>query len=579
MRRHPLLWIVLACLPLFLLDLGKPGLNDGEAMFSEVAREMHLSGDWVTPHLNGTRHFDKPAFPYWLVGLGQALFGFNEFAARFGHALCSVGTVAAVGLTGATLYGAQAGWISALVMATSFGHFIFGRLSMPDPPLIFWFCAAILGYVRGCFGSERFRWPWLVVLFAALGFGLLTKGLVGAGLPFAIILIHATLTGHLRKFFSPSRFIVAVVVLLAVAAPWFIAVEKANPGFWDYFFIREHFQRFTGQRYPADEFVPLPLFLGLTLMWTFPWVVVLPMALRRGVKDVMHEGLRRSADFLPLLWAGFIIGLFTLSRSRLEYYSLPAVPALALLVGRFWSDFFDQCQECPSARSTRIAVGIGSAVTAVAAVAAFVLLGPSMGLIFDIFAKAWPTGGWDPNAETMAILKSMRLPTIVAMTTTAAAMAGAYGAIRRFRPRLAFAFMAALTLPFFTLAHWGFTAVEPFQSTKPIAQIVREHATPDDIVVFQEPHEYMWVGGIAFYTERFVHILKDPKFEGVAVKRREPPERFLDEKGLLDLWASEKHVVAVFEKESGWAEKLAAAGPVRVVGESGSRVVVAKPGE
>jgi hypothetical protein len=128
--------------------------------------------------------------------------------------------------------------------------------------------------------------------------------------------------------------------------------------------------------------------------------------------------------------------------------------------------------------------------------------------------------------------------------------------------------------PIFALVHWGFLVVEPLQSSRPIAEIVRRVAGPEDPVVVQEPYEYMWVGGITFYAKRMVSILKDPRFEGASARRREPPDRFLDRQQLQALWASGRHVVVVADEGGGLRAALDRLRPAEVVGRSGGRAVL-----
>lgn len=572
---HPLRWLALAALPFYLLDLGAPALNDGEAMYAEIPREMRAIGDWVTPRLNGTRHFDKPPLLYWMIGAGQGVLGETEAAARLWPALATWSTIPVVGAIGTALYGPRAGWLGALVFATSLGPYLFGRQVMPDPILTLWVALAILGYVRG-FLRGGGRGIWVSVLYASLGLAALTKGVLGAGLPAAVIGVHAVLGGRLRAFWS-WRLVGGAALAAAIALPWHAAVARANPDFLSHYVLREHLLRFTGQRHPPDEFLSLPLFLGFSLLWMFPWLAFIPQAVWRGVRRLGGQGLRGGEDLLPLVWAGLIAGLFAASRSRLEYYALPALPALALLVGRFWEEVWENSawrSGGPSLRDLRPPLGVLAALTLLAAAAAFVVLGPAKGLLFRWVTAAWPESGWVADPEQVAIVERLRLPATVTLAGAAGLIVWSVVAVWRGRPAQACGLLAGMMAPVFVLVHWGFLQVEPFQSTRPAAEIVRRAAGPEDPVVLQEPHEYMWVGGITFYTGRPVLILKDPKFEGVAARRREPPDRFLDRDALLQLWVSGRRVVVVADGAGQVPAVLHQARPAVVLGQSGGRVVL-----
>jgi hypothetical protein len=211
---------------------------------------------------------------------------------------------------------------------------------------------------------------------------------------------------------------------------------------------------------------------------------------------------------------------------------------------------------------------------AIAAAAALVLLGPAKESISQVITNSWPTGGWTGSPEQMATLDRIRVPAVASFAGAAVFSAGAWAAARRRIYAVACGLPAIMMVPFFILVHWGFLAVEPFQSTRPIAEIVRTHAGPDDMVVFPEPHEYMWVGGITFYAGRSVHILKDPRFDGLASRRREPSDRFLDESEFLKLWGSSQRVLVVTEAEGRLEQVLAELGQLKVLGRAGGRVVL-----
>ncbi|NTV43990.1 MAG: glycosyltransferase family 39 protein, partial [Syntrophobacteraceae bacterium] len=325
--------VSLGALPLLFMNLDLHALNVGESMYAEVAREMRTSGDWVTPRLNGTRHFDKPPLIYWLIALNQSLVGESESAARWWCAFAAWAMIPIVGMMGRRLYGERTGWLCSLVLATFLGPYIFGRMVMPDPIMCLLVGLAILSYLEGFRGDGRWRSPWCWLLFACLGVLPLTKGALGIILVLLIVGLHSVAAGIWRAFLS-WRLLPGLGLTALLLAPWHMAMESANPGFFQYFYIREHFMRFSGKRFPPDESVLLPVFLGLAVVWTFPWFAFLPKALKRGFDRVRSEGLGRGNDVIAFVWIAVVMGIFSLSKSRLEYYSLPALPACALLIGK-----------------------------------------------------------------------------------------------------------------------------------------------------------------------------------------------------------------------------------------------------
>jgi hypothetical protein len=161
------------------------------------------------------------------------------------------------------------------------------------------------------------------------------------------------------------------------------------------------------------------------------------------------------------------------------------------------------------------------------------------------------------------------------LSTVAVFFIAAWIAARKGRPGLAAGIVSAVMIPFFLMVQWGFKTMEPFQSAKGVAEIVSTIAGADDCVVYQEPHEYMWVGGIAYYTGRKVYILKDPRFDQVATRRREPPERFLDLNGLRERWKGRERVIVVADLAMNDVPPiLAEAGAVFEAGRSTTHVVL-----
>jgi 4-amino-4-deoxy-L-arabinose transferase-like glycosyltransferase len=467
--------------------------------------------------------------------------------------------------------------LAALVYAASLGPYLFGRQVMPDPLLTLWVALAIWGYLRATTGRGEGRGLGLWVMYTSLGLAALTKGLLGVGLPAAAVGLHAIFSGHLRALLS-WRAAAGAGVVAAIALPWHLAVARANPDFLGYYVVREHLLRFTGQRYPPDEFLSLPVFLAFTLLWVFPWAALVPQAVWRAGRRLAAAGLRKGEDLLPLVWGAVIVGLFAASRSRLEYYTLPALPACALLIAKLWDEVGDGAAArpggAPSPRALTAALGAMTAVLAVAAAGALVVLGPGKGIVFRFVAGSWPEAGWLGSPDQVAVLDRIRWPTMATLAGAAALAAGALGAVRRGRPRLACGLLAGMLAPVFALVHWGFLVVEPFQSSRALAEIVRRAARPEDPVVYEEPYEYMWVGGITFYGRRPVLIVKDPRFGAVPERRREPPDRFLDRAGLLRLWTSDHRVVVVAQGAGNLPAILHEARPASVLGQSGGRVVL-----
>jgi len=188
---------------------------------------------------------------------------------------------------------------------------------------------------------------------------------------------------------------------------------------------------------------------------------------------------------------------------------------------------------------------------------------------------SWPGSGWTGFADQFAVLERIRIPTVAVLTGSAVFMMGAFIALKASRPGVACGLLAGMMAPIFILVHWGFLLMEPFQSSRPMAEILKS-LDPLDAVVVQEPREYSWISGIVFYSKRMVYVLKDSRFDNDTSRHREPPERFLDQKEVSELWKSGKRVALVYDQS--WENEirgLSEFGPVNEIGRFGSRVVVA----
>lgn len=332
-RRALLALCILFAALLFVELPGSWLIGPDEARYAEIPREMLATGDFVTPRLDGAHYFEKPPLLYWLNAASIAAFGENAFAARLPTRLAALGTAAlvAVELDAAGL--PNLGLWAALILLSAPLSWALGRYNLTDGVLTFALTGAFLALRRILLtrdGEAPARGA-LVVLGAAAALAVLTKGLIGVVLPALVALAWMTATGRWRRLgeilWSP-----APLVFLAVAGPWFVLVQHANPAFARIFFVREHLARFaTGEAHRSG---PALYFVGAFLVGFLPWTVAVPRA-AAGLRDVWRARAREHADTLFfVLWFAVILVFFSISRSKLLPYILPALPAAAVLAAR-----------------------------------------------------------------------------------------------------------------------------------------------------------------------------------------------------------------------------------------------------
>ena len=325
---------------LFALFLGSRPLSvPDEGRYAEIPREMVVTHDWLTPRLNGVKYFEKPPLVYWFTALSIKLFGLSEWSIRLAPALFALLGCLSLYVTGATLFSRRSGILSAIVLATSVLYYAMSRtliLDMPVTALITFSLCSFLIALRQPVGWKRRAL--LYVFYAGCGLTMLTKGLIGIVIPGMIIFVWMLAMNQwsiLRSLYLPS----GSILFLLIAAPWHILVQRANPEFFNFYFIHEHFERYLTKVH--GRYKPFWYFIPVLIGGLFPWSAFLVQALRRAFPRWKDRHLHRETVFL-LLWAGLIFLFFSASSSKLAPYILPVFPPLALLIGKYLADAWEQ---------------------------------------------------------------------------------------------------------------------------------------------------------------------------------------------------------------------------------------------
>ena len=302
-----------------------------EGRYAEIAREMAVSGDWVTPRLNGIKYFEKPPLQYWMTAAAYKTFREHEWTARLWTALTGFAGVLLIGYAGARLFGRQAGFFAALVLASSLLYAGFGHINTLDMGMTFCLTVGLAGFLLAQKDETEKRaarrWMWLV--WTAMGLAFLSKGLIGLMLPGAAIVAYAVIQRDL-SFLKRLHPLSGIAIMLVIALPWIVAVSRANPEFAQFFFIHEHFQRFLTQVHHRTA--PWWFYIPILLAGMLPWTALLGRAVKEGWKGDASGSSFKPRRFL-LVYAVMIFLFFSASQSKLPAYILPIFPALALLVG------------------------------------------------------------------------------------------------------------------------------------------------------------------------------------------------------------------------------------------------------
>jgi 4-amino-4-deoxy-L-arabinose transferase-like glycosyltransferase len=353
------LWLVLFFASLF----SPPVLDDADGTHANAARQMMLSGDWVTLRVNNVRYLEKAPLPYWIAAVSFRVFGLNAFAAHLPQAL-AVLLLMLLGFRWAReAFGERAALYTGLGALTSAGVFLFTRVFLPDPLLSLLLAAALYYFLHalgpagaspllssrsGAEGSASCQpatssfYPY--AMWTTLALAVLTKGLVAIVFLFGTAAIYLALTGEHRNWRRLKPFS-GGLLMLAIAAPWHILAGLRNTGgmdghgfFW-FYFVNEHVLRFLGRRIPMDyNKLPGYLYWSLNLVWLFPWALFAPLPAIFGWRAIRASAVRLKA--LTLSWrtvllltvfSAVVLLFFSLSTNQ-EYYTFPAYLPLLMLI-------------------------------------------------------------------------------------------------------------------------------------------------------------------------------------------------------------------------------------------------------
>lgn len=333
-----------------------------EGRYAEIPREMAETGDLVTPRLNGVKYFEKPPLFYWLQAGSIKLFGLDEWALRLWPALFGFFGALAVYGAGHALFGRRAGLIAAAVLATSPLYYLMARIITLDIAVSVLLTGALLAFLLGVRTPEgRTRALYLYGFYALCALAVLAKGLIGLVLPAMVIGAWVVLLWDWRLLLS-IRLPTGLLLFLAIAAPWHVLVARANPEFADFYFIYNQFERYlTDTPATHGRYQPWWFFFPVLVFGMLPWIALVPQALRAS----LTEWRQHREDLFLLLWAVLVFAFFSASGSKLIPYILPALPPLALLVGRY----LDRAWEAP--RRPGLRLGFWLLLALAAALAAY----------------------------------------------------------------------------------------------------------------------------------------------------------------------------------------------------------------
>jgi 4-amino-4-deoxy-L-arabinose transferase-like glycosyltransferase len=529
-----------------------PLLDDADSVHAEVAREMVQRHDWITLYANGIRYLEKAPLLYWSMAASFKVFGAEDWAARLPLAVATLALFLVVFAMGRRLFASNmAGVYAALILLTSFGIFIYTRILIPDVIVCLWLSVAMLLFwisLEQPQPSRATAWGFA----AACALNVLTKGLIGIVFPLGIVFVFLLLNRNLRhlKRWHPVS---SLVVFLVIAAPWHIAAGVANSGFFWFYFVNEHVLRYLNRRVPRDyDTVPLMLFWGLLGAWLIPWSAfvfraLVPVRMRSSVRRVRMPRHDQGWNLLGV-WAAFVMVFFSFS-TRQEYYSLPALPPLALMIGG-WLYREEKCSARDPRRiaGRRIAVVLlllGSTASIVAAWLAIRARTPLPGTDLSTLLTQNP-GDYalslghllDLSVRSMG---AFRLPLIL---TAIALPVGTFAnmVLRSVNLiRIGNYALVAMMVVMLIAAHSALVTFSPVLSSKILADAIGSRLHTGDVVEING--EYEAGSTLGFYLRRQVRILNGRSSDlWYGSQFQDAPRIFDDDASFDRLWSGERRV-------------------------------------
>jgi 4-amino-4-deoxy-L-arabinose transferase-like glycosyltransferase len=575
------LWLLLyASFTLF----SPPLLDDADSVHAEVAREMVARQDWTTLYANGIRYLEKAPLMYWSMAASFTLFGPQDWAARLPLAIATLALLLVVYATGRRLFASDtAGFYAALILLTSFGVFIYTRIIIPDVIVCMWLSLAMLLFwisLEQPQPSRATAWGFA----AACALNVLTKGLIGVVFPLAIVILFLLLSrnlGHLRRWHPFS----SLLVFLLIALPWHLAAGIANPsqgnpggtmpaagnvhGFFWFYFVNEQVLRYLNRRVPRDyDTVPLLLFWGLLAAWLMPWIAFV----FKAIVPVRTDQAWR----LLGIWAAVVMVFFSFS-TRQEYYALPALPPLALMIGG-WLAREEKCSARDPLRiaGRRIAIVLFLLGTTGGVLAAYLAIraqAPTPGVDLSTLLTQNPGDyalslGHFLDLSTRA-MSAFRLPLI--LTAIALVVGTLANLILRFtnRVRMGNYALVAMMVVFLVAAHLALVTFSPVLSSKALADAIRPRLQAGDVV---EIHgEYEAGSTLGFYLRRQVRILDGRSSDlWYGSFFSDAPQIFDDNASFRPLWSGPKRIFLWTPVD----QVPALPGPAFVIAQSGGKEIL-----
>lgn len=330
MKNHPYLFLAVVFTLLFLAGNELAAVTDtAESNYALTAKEMVLSGDWMSPRIYGHYWYDKPIFFYWELALSFADFGFNEFAARLPSAVFGVASVLYTFWFSSKVYDRKTGWTAALILGTSLEFWLLSKAVVTDAALFFFMSVSIASFYLGYREDRKYYF----LCYAAAALAVLTKGPIGLALPGLSAILFLLWRRDLREMLH-VRLISGMVLFLLLCAPWYIymTVYHGTDFLLNFFGVHNYLRATVAEHQSTAHWW---FYIAMYFAGFFPWsFFMLPALFRKWKEHGLSFARADTATQFLLVWGVTVLLVFQLIATKYTTYTFPSLFAFAILTAK-----------------------------------------------------------------------------------------------------------------------------------------------------------------------------------------------------------------------------------------------------
>jgi 4-amino-4-deoxy-L-arabinose transferase-like glycosyltransferase len=503
--------LILLSYTFFFYGIGAYSLKEpDEGRYAEIPREMNELHDYVVPHLNYVRYFEKPPLLYWTTAASFKLFGTNEWAFRFPNALCAFLCVIFLFFFIRRWFNDEIAFLSSVILITSFSFLAMARIVTTDMLFTLWLFLSLLLF----YGYYREKKSFFIYFFyAAIAAATLAKG------PVALILMGGTIliflfTERNFRFITEMKLIKGLAIYLTITLPWIIAISLREKEFLYFFFMDQHILRFLTSKHKRSG--PIYYFLPVLFGGMFPWSIFIPKAIANIWKNKELK--------LMLIWVFVVFVFFSISGSKLPPYILPLFPPMAIIIGYLfhekWQSQVSRQIEIPIYILIFLIFGAAALLSQISPLSTYIqdISGDTpAGIIKDLLVfSLW-----------VSISSFMMICLLVFKKFTT------HGWI--------FTLLSSFSLAIMFGLLFNLNVIDRLRTAKDIAMMINEHKTEADYIIGYSSYEQT----IPFYIRQGITVASYTGELEMGSKYEDAKKIFIAEEEFLKLLPSDKKILFV----------------------------------